>query len=378
MAAAGSGPSAATYASEPVAVSSALPACAGSGTSSSTGTPSTVTPSARRSSRSSTATICGSSAKAREHRGGVGGRADDREPLAGVAPAARVAGRLPAERRRDPERQLASGREQDAALRRRLLGRHQRGQDLRLDLRPDPGHGPQPPGRGRLAELLRGADAERPRDLDRALRGQPQVAAEPDQAGRQLALELGELRDLAGLQQLLEPPLDPGADPAQLLHATLAHERVDRRRGAADQLRGAPVRADRVGIGLRELEQRREGVEAVGDRGVLHPSSVPTTIGRVAVPEEHREFARRAEEARLVDPMPTFEAHSEATGVPVEHARALALVRWASAGAEALLSVDLRRSTTSSTRAAARTGRPSRGSSTGSPQGAERTSTAAG
>jgi hypothetical protein len=60
----------------------------------------------------------------------------------------------------------------------------------------------------------------------------------------------------------------------------------------------------------------------------------------VAVPPEHREFARRAEDARLVDPMPTFAALSEATGVPVETLTHLALVRWASAGAEALLSVD--------------------------------------
>ena len=60
----------------------------------------------------------------------------------------------------------------------------------------------------------------------------------------------------------------------------------------------------------------------------------------MAVPPEHREFARRAEEARLVDPMPTFEALSEATGVPVGTLTHLALVRWASAGAEALLSVE--------------------------------------
>ena len=60
----------------------------------------------------------------------------------------------------------------------------------------------------------------------------------------------------------------------------------------------------------------------------------------MAVPPEHREFARRAEDARLVDPMPTFEALSSATGVPVEAIVHLALVRWASAGAEALLSVE--------------------------------------
>ena len=60
----------------------------------------------------------------------------------------------------------------------------------------------------------------------------------------------------------------------------------------------------------------------------------------MAVPPEHREFARRAEDARLVDPLPTFEALSHATGVSVEAIVHLALVRWASAGAEALLSVE--------------------------------------
>ena len=60
----------------------------------------------------------------------------------------------------------------------------------------------------------------------------------------------------------------------------------------------------------------------------------------MAVPPEHREFARRAEDARLVDPMPTLEALSSATGTPVETLTHRALVRWASAGAEALLSVE--------------------------------------
>ena len=48
--------------------------------------------------------------EAREHRRGIGRRADDREPLAGVAPAARVAGRLAAERVRDAGDQLARAR----------------------------------------------------------------------------------------------------------------------------------------------------------------------------------------------------------------------------------------------------------------------------
>jgi hypothetical protein len=62
----------------------------------------------------------------------------------------------------------------------------------------------------------------------------------------------------------------------------------------------------------------------------------------VTVPPEHREFARRAEATLAVDPMPTFHTLSGATGVPVDTLVHYALVRWASAGAEALLAVEPR------------------------------------
>jgi hypothetical protein len=58
------------------------------------------------------------------------------------------------------------------------------------------------------------------------------------------------------------------------------------------------------------------------------------------VPPEHREFVRQAELSRSVDPMPTFENLSRTTGVPVDVLVHHALVRWASAGAEALLAVE--------------------------------------
>lgn len=58
------------------------------------------------------------------------------------------------------------------------------------------------------------------------------------------------------------------------------------------------------------------------------------------VPPEHREFARRVELTLSADPMPTFRNLSEATGVPVDALVHHALVRWASAGAEALMTVD--------------------------------------
>jgi hypothetical protein len=59
----------------------------------------------------------------------------------------------------------------------------------------------------------------------------------------------------------------------------------------------------------------------------------------MTVPPEHREFARQAELSLTVDPRPTFENLSEATGVPVDTLIHYALVRWTSAGAEALLSI---------------------------------------
>jgi hypothetical protein len=59
----------------------------------------------------------------------------------------------------------------------------------------------------------------------------------------------------------------------------------------------------------------------------------------VEIPPEHREFARRVQESRAVDPLPTFEALSATTGVAVDDLVHHALVRWASAGAEALMSI---------------------------------------
>lgn len=59
----------------------------------------------------------------------------------------------------------------------------------------------------------------------------------------------------------------------------------------------------------------------------------------MTIPPEHREFASQAELSLTVDPRPTFENLSKATGVPVDTLIHHALVRWTSAGAEALLSI---------------------------------------
>lgn len=60
----------------------------------------------------------------------------------------------------------------------------------------------------------------------------------------------------------------------------------------------------------------------------------------MAIPPQHREFAGQAALALAVDPMPTFENLSASTGIPVETLTHLALVRWASAGAEALMAIE--------------------------------------
>jgi hypothetical protein len=54
----------------------------------------------------------------------------------------------------------------------------------------------------------------------------------------------------------------------------------------------------------------------------------------------HREFARQAELSLIVDPMPTFQNLSRSTGVPIDTLVHHALVRWVSAGSEALMAIE--------------------------------------
>jgi hypothetical protein len=61
---------------------------------------------------------------------------------------------------------------------------------------------------------------------------------------------------------------------------------------------------------------------------------------RVDVPPEHRDFARAVEASSALDPMPALRNLSAATGVPVDDLVHHALVRWTSAGAEALMAIE--------------------------------------
>jgi hypothetical protein len=60
----------------------------------------------------------------------------------------------------------------------------------------------------------------------------------------------------------------------------------------------------------------------------------------MTVPAEHLAFANRVEETRAQDPMPTFVALAETTGIPVDDLVHHALVRWTAAGSEALMAIE--------------------------------------
>ena len=96
-------------------------------------------------------------------------------------------------------------------------------------------------------------------------------------------------------------------------------------------------------LGFETVEPEGELAALVARESAAIPSDAPRVAMRRAldpIAPEHRAFAERVLDARLADPMPTFRNLSAATGVPVDGLVHLALVRWASAGAEALLSIE--------------------------------------
>src|SRR5581483_10624092 len=114
----------------------------------------------------------------------------------------------------------------------------QRGEDLRLRDGPDPRRLAQSSCQRGGAKLRRGRDGERLRDRDDALRRQPEQAAEADELGLDGVLELLELFDRAGLDELAQARLDPRPDAAELADTAGADELRHRRRGGAKQLGG--------------------------------------------------------------------------------------------------------------------------------------------
>ena len=183
---------------EPVARTSSVPNRAGSATTSSTGTPSTVTPTARslraldarrRSAaapRTGRAPAAGVRRRARRPRAARDESRQRRGSPATSPPSASAIS--PASAQRPVQRQPAPRPAAGPAASSRL-------DELRLGLRADPGHAAQAARRGRGAELVGGADAERRADLDHPRRARcPSRRPSPTSSGRARPLELGAAR----------------------------------------------------------------------------------------------------------------------------------------------------------------------------------------
>ena len=170
----------------------------------------------------------------------------------------------------------------------RRLRAGERFQKPGLGLRSDAGRGLQAAGERGLAQLAARSHVERAGQLQRPLRGQPEVAAEADDVGRELPLELGELGDRARLDQLAQLRLDARPDPAQLPDPPRAHEVRDRRRRAPDRLGGAPVRAGAVGVASASSRSPASvsswsAMRALSTPGVLsRADTIASLLGRVA------------------------------------------------------------------------------------------------
>ncbi len=205
-----------------------------------------------------------------EHRFRIVGRANDGEVERRVRPPPRVSGNFAAERVGDLLQQRARTIEQHPLS---LLPAFalQPLEQAPLCLLTDTGNRGQPPSVRRLAKFVRGRDAERAPDLHHPLRTHSQEAAEPDQLGLNLALELVELGDATCLDELLQAAGDAGADPPQLLHAAGGDELRDRRLGLANRLRGPAICARRVVARSGKVEQARECLELLCDERVLQP-----------------------------------------------------------------------------------------------------------
>src|SRR5262249_13912703 len=170
----------------------------------------------------------------------------------------RVAGGHPAEGLRDRHHQWSALVQQQRPRSRGLRLLVERLTQLALRLRPDPGNLAEPSLTRRLPQLVECADAEHAPDVHQPADRDAEQAADADELRRDLALEPAQLRDAAGLDQLLQPALDAGPDPAELTRPALPHQFGYRRRRRADQVRGATIGPRRVRLRPRELEQRGE------------------------------------------------------------------------------------------------------------------------
>ncbi len=150
---------------------------------------------------------------------------DDGEAVRELAAAARIARRLAAERRRDLLDESPGAVQSHPTCRTR---RPELGEPL-LDpgsrLRADPRHAVEPARRGGVAQLRERPDPERVPELAHALRGEPEQPADADELREHLVLQLAQLGQVAGLDELTQAGLDPGADSGELAHSARAYQR---------------------------------------------------------------------------------------------------------------------------------------------------------
>ena len=136
-------------------------------------------------------------------------------------------------------------------------------------------------------------------ERDHPLRSEADEPPERDELRLDVPLELFELEDAPGLDELDEPSLDPGPDPAQLARPPGPDELGDRRPRLANQLRSAPIGARRVGACARQVEQHGVLLERSRDLGIVHGASLfPVTT--VVIPFTGVEGKTRLHASRRV------------------------------------------------------------------------------
>ena len=257
----------------------------GGATTSSTGMPSTVMPTSGVEHRDDLRQRC-------EPRPGIAGRVGgdrDGEPRRRLVPPARIAGHRPAERVGDPLRGVARA-SLSMSTRRRWTGRRvERRSDPRLGargrLRAPRAAARPPPPRGAPRRCARRA---RRRCRRTAWRAKPCIRPNAASSGETVCPQLLELREPARLDQLAQPRLDAGADPAQ------AAAPVRRERGR----RPAPASS---GSGRRPAGRRgsRTCLASASSRSAAYSSSAAASSAFVGdTPDTLRRGSRSAGSGR--------------------------------------------------------------------------------
>ena len=113
-------------------------------------------------------------------------------------------------------------------------------------------------------------DPERVPELAHPLRREPEQPGDADELRERLRLELVQLGEPPRLDELAEPRSIPGPIPASSRAPAGADERGDVGGRRADQVGRPAVGADGVVARAVEVEQGREGLEAVGEGCVVH------------------------------------------------------------------------------------------------------------